>query len=114
MSDANPHISGRALGVLISGRGSNLQALVDAVRDGRLDATIAVVISNRADAPGLVRARDAGIDAIAIDHRAFPSREDFERAMIGELRGRGVSLFSAARAPPTRPLPPLVGPAPRA
>ncbi|PYR78202.1 MAG: phosphoribosylglycinamide formyltransferase [Acidobacteria bacterium] len=96
MSDANPHISGRALGVLISGRGSNLQALVDAVRDGRLDATIAVVISNRADAPGLVRARDAGIDAIAIDHRAFPSREDFERAMIGELRGRGVSLVCLA------------------
>ncbi|PYR58396.1 MAG: phosphoribosylglycinamide formyltransferase [Acidobacteria bacterium] len=72
------------------------QTRTSPVRDGRLDATIAVVISNRADAPGLVRARDAGIDAIAIDHRAFPSREDFERAMIGELRGRGVSLVCLA------------------
>ena len=52
----------RTLGVLISGRGSNLQALIDAIADGALDARIAVVISNRADAAGLTRAREAGID----------------------------------------------------
>ena len=52
--------SGRRIGVLISGRGSNLQALIDAIADGRLDAEIAVVVSNRPDAHGLERARAAG------------------------------------------------------
>ena len=49
------------IAVLVSGRGSNLQSIIDAVADGRLDATIALVVSNKADAYGLVRARDAGI-----------------------------------------------------
>jgi len=76
----------RTLGVLISGRGSNLQAIVDAIREGRLDARIAVVISNRADAYGLERARAAGIEALCISHRAFPTREAFEAALVAELR----------------------------
>jgi phosphoribosylglycinamide formyltransferase-1 len=54
----------RRLGVLISGRGSNLQALIDAIADGRLNASIAIVISNREDAAGLDRARAAGIEAV--------------------------------------------------
>ncbi|HSK09948.1 MAG TPA: phosphoribosylglycinamide formyltransferase [Vicinamibacterales bacterium] len=86
----------RTLGVLISGRGSNLQAIIDAVRDGRLDARIAVVISNRADAYGLARAGAAGIEALCLGHRDFPSREDYDRALVRELRARGVDLVCLA------------------
>jgi phosphoribosylglycinamide formyltransferase 1 len=84
------------LGVLISGRGSNLQALIDAIADGRLDATIAVVISNVADAAGLARARAAGIEAIAISHRGWPTRDDFDREIVRQLQARGVSLVCLA------------------
>jgi phosphoribosylglycinamide formyltransferase-1 len=86
----------RRLGILISGRGSNLQAIIDAIRDGRLDATIAVVISNRAEAPGLDRARDAGIETLCISHRAFPTRDDFERTLVYELKQREVGLVCLA------------------
>jgi phosphoribosylglycinamide formyltransferase-1 len=86
----------RRLGVLISGRGSNLQALIDAIHDGRLNATIAVVISNRADAAGLERARKAGIEAVCIDHRTFPSRDEHDRAVVRELRARDVGLVCLA------------------
>lgn len=86
----------RRLGVLISGRGSNLQAIIDATRDGRLDAVVAIVVSNRADAPGLQRARDAGIPTAVIDHRAFPSREAFDRALADELRRHDVALVCLA------------------
>ena len=86
----------RRLGVLISGRGSNLQALIDAVADGRLQATIAVVISNRADAAGLERARRAGIETLHIDHRAFRSRADHDRAVARELQARNVGLVCLA------------------
>jgi phosphoribosylglycinamide formyltransferase-1 len=86
----------RRLGVLISGRGSNLQALVDAIQDGRLEATIAVVISNRADAKGLQRARHAGIEAVSIDHRGFTSRDDHDRAVARELQARDVGLVCLA------------------
>lgn len=86
----------RRLGVLISGRGSNLQALIDAVGDGRLEATIAVVISNREDAQGLARAREAGIEAICISHKGWPSRADYDRALIEALRAREVGLVCLA------------------
>jgi phosphoribosylglycinamide formyltransferase-1 len=86
----------RRLGVLISGRGSNLQALIDATREGRLDAEIAVVISNRPDAAGLDRARDAGIDTRVVNHRAFATREAFEGALVAELRARRVGLVCLA------------------
>lgn len=86
----------QTIGVLISGRGSNLQALIDAIAEGRLDTRIGVVISNRAEAPGLARARDAGLEAIVVDHRAFASREQFDRAVVEELRARGVSLVCLA------------------
>ena len=88
--------SDRRLGVLISGRGSNLQALIDAIRSGALDATIAVVISNRADAPGLDRARRAGIETLVIDHRGWATRDDFDQALVRELRARGVRLVCLA------------------
>jgi phosphoribosylglycinamide formyltransferase 1 len=86
----------RTLGVLISGRGSNLQALIDAIAEGRLRAAIGVVISNRADAAGLERARASGIRAVAIEHRGFPSREAFEAAVVDELRAAGVRLVCLA------------------
>lgn len=86
----------RRLAVLISGRGSNLQALIDAIRDGRLDASIAVVISNREDAAGLERARRAGIEALCISHRGWPVRDDYDRALVHELRSREVRLVCLA------------------
>ncbi len=86
----------RRLGVLISGRGSNLQALIRAVQDGRLDATIAVVISNVDGAPGLEHARQAGIETVTVSHRGWPSRDDFDRRLVEELRARDVSLVCLA------------------
>jgi len=86
----------RRIGVLISGRGSNLQAIIEAVADGRLDATIAVVISNRASAAGLVRAQDAGIETLVLDHKAYAARADYDRVLASELRARGVSLVCLA------------------
>jgi phosphoribosylglycinamide formyltransferase-1 len=86
----------RRLGVLISGRGSNLQALIDAVQGGRLDASIAIVISNRANAAGLERARRAGIEAICISHRGWPSRDAYDAALAKELKARDVGLVCLA------------------
>lgn len=86
----------RRLGVLISGRGSNLQAIVDAISGGRLDATIALVVSNRAGAGGLERARRAGLETLVLGHEGFPSREDYDRALVAALKARGVSLVCLA------------------
>jgi phosphoribosylglycinamide formyltransferase-1 len=86
----------RTLGVLISGRGSNLQAIIDAVAAGTLDARIGVVISNRAEAAGLERARRAGIETLCLAHRDYPSRADYDRALVGALRARGVGLVCLA------------------
>jgi phosphoribosylglycinamide formyltransferase-1 len=86
----------RRLGILISGRGSNLKAIIDAIASGRLDATIAVVISNRADAPGLEHARHAGIETLVIGHRDFATREDYDRVLVRELQARGVTLVCLA------------------
>lgn len=92
----NPRMTNRRLGVLISGRGSNLQAIIDAIADGRLDATIAIVISNRPGAQGLDRAKAAGIETLTLDHKAFASRAEFDRAMADELRSRDVALICLA------------------
>ena len=86
----------RTLGVLISGRGSNLQAIIDAVARGTLDARIAVVISNQAGAAGLDRARKAGIETLTISHRDFAAREDFDRVLVERLQARGVGLVCLA------------------
>jgi phosphoribosylglycinamide formyltransferase-1 len=86
----------RNIGVLISGRGSNLQAIIDAIRDGRLDARLAIVISNRSDAYGLERAREAGVDTLVRDHKAWPSREAYEAVLVEDLRARNVDLVCLA------------------
>jgi phosphoribosylglycinamide formyltransferase 1 len=86
----------RRLGVLISGRGSNLQAIIDAVQSRRLDATIALVISNRAEAAGLARAREAGIEAIYVNPRDHADRDAYDRALVDALRQRDVGLVCLA------------------
>ena len=86
----------RRLGVLISGRGSNLQALIDAVHTGRLDATIAVVISNQAGAPGLELARRALIETVVLDHREWASRDAYDAALADALHVRDVGLVCLA------------------
>ena len=86
----------RRLGVLISGRGSNLQSLIDAIASGRLNAAIAVVISNIDGAAGLQRARAAGIETITISHRGWASRDEYDQALARELKARNVALVCLA------------------
>jgi phosphoribosylglycinamide formyltransferase 1 len=86
----------RRLGILISGRGSNLQSIIDAIRDGRLNATIAIVISNRPEAHGLQRARDAGIPTSCIRHKDYTDRDAYDRELVRELRASHVDLVCLA------------------
>lgn len=86
----------RRIGVLVSGRGSNLQALINAIDGGRLDATVAVVISNVADAPALTRAKKAGIETLVIPHSGWPSREAFDERLAAALVDRQVRLVCLA------------------
>ena len=87
---------GRRIGVLVSGRGSNLQALIDAVAEGRLQATIGVVISNVAGVGALARAAAAGIETVVISHTGWPSREDFDERVAQALRDREIALVCLA------------------
>ena len=84
------------VGVLISGRGSNLQALIDACAAPGFPARIAIVVSNKADAHGLTRAEQAGIPTAVVDHKAYPDRESFDRAVDKALRAAGVELVCLA------------------
>jgi phosphoribosylglycinamide formyltransferase 1 len=84
------------LGILISGRGSNLQAIIDAIADGRVNARIAVVISNRAEAAGVARARAAGIKTVVLDHRAHRTRAEYDRALAAELQACNIDLVCLA------------------
>ncbi len=87
---------GRTLGVLISGRGTNLQAILDAIKEGRLDARVGVVVSNRADARGLERAQKVDVPTAVIDHEAFDSREAFDERLLEELRKYEVDVVCLA------------------
>ncbi len=80
-SDALTAGSGKRLAVLISGRGSNLKALIDACADGRISGRVITVISNRPGAPGLEFAHAAGIAHAVVDHREYPDREAFDQAL---------------------------------
>ncbi len=86
----------RRLGVLISGRGSNLQSIIDAIRRGELAATIAVVVSNRPEAVGLLRAREAGLDAVCLQQKDFADRVAYDAAVAGVLRDHSVDLVCLA------------------
>jgi phosphoribosylglycinamide formyltransferase-1 len=85
----------KRLGVLVSGRGSNLQALIDAAREGRLGGRVEVVVSNVEAAPALDRARQAGIPAVFRDHRGR-RREDYDRELLSVLRAHAADLVCLA------------------
>jgi phosphoribosylglycinamide formyltransferase-1 len=84
------------LGVLVSGSGTNLQAILDAVAKGQLSAKIGVVLSNVATAKGLERARSAGVPTVVLDHKKYPSREAFDAAVVEALRAHGVTCVVLA------------------
>jgi phosphoribosylglycinamide formyltransferase-1 len=86
----------RRLGVLISGRGSNLQSIVDAIESGALDASIALVLSNRPNAAGVQRAREAGLAAISLSARDYPDRDAYDLAVADLLREHDVGLVCLA------------------
>jgi phosphoribosylglycinamide formyltransferase-1 len=84
------------VGVLISGRGSNLQALIEACAPADFPAEIRLVVSNRADAPGLARAASAGIPAGVIPHDDYPTRDAFDNALDAALEAAGIELVCLA------------------
>jgi len=89
-------MSGLKVGVLISGRGSNLQALMAACATPGFPADIVLVVSNKSDAQGLDHARAAGIETAVIEHGGFPDRESFDRQVDEKLRSSGVELVCLA------------------
>ena len=84
------------IGVLCSGRGSNLASIIEAIERGEIRAEIAVVIADKADAYALERAREKGIPAVAVIYRDYAERADFERALLTELHTHGVTLVVLA------------------
>lgn len=91
----SPKKRGR-VAVLLSGRGSNFRALHDAMQEGRINADIVLVFSNKADAPGLQIARERGLETLYLDPKAFPSREAYDEAIVEELKKREVDLVCLA------------------
>ncbi len=85
-----------ALGILVSGSGSNMESILKAIADGRLDAECKVVISNRPDALALSRAEKAGVKSVALDHKKYASREEFDAALVQTLREKGVEWIALA------------------
>lgn len=86
----------RRVAILISGRGSNMVSLIEAASQPDFPAEIALVLSNRPDAAGLERAREAGIATCVIDHKAHPTREDFEQAMDAALNEHDIAFICLA------------------
>ena len=84
------------LGVLASGSGTNLQAIIENCQEGAIDASIALVLTNNPDAGALERAGKAGIPTQCINHREFNSREDFDRAVVAALQAADVELVVLA------------------
>jgi phosphoribosylglycinamide formyltransferase-1 len=84
------------LAVLVSGSGSNLQAIIDAAERGEIPARVGLVLSNKADAYGLVRARKHGIPTEVVDHRAFGSREEFDARLVELIRSCRADLVCLA------------------
>jgi len=86
----------RRLAVLISGRGSNLRAILDAIAAGSLDAAIAIVISNKRDAEGLSHARAAGVESVHLAPGGYPDRDGYDRAIVDTLRPLDIGLVCLA------------------
>lgn len=91
-----PPFHRRTLGVLISGRGSNLQSIIDAIAEGVLEARLSLVISNKASAAGLDRAHRAGVETLVVNHREFATRDEFDERLARELTARDVELVCLA------------------
>jgi phosphoribosylglycinamide formyltransferase-1 len=89
-------VNKKSLVVLISGSGSNLQAIIDAVASKQINASISAVISNRPSAYGLERATKANIKTIVIDHAKFTQREDFDAALSGHINDLKPNLIALA------------------
>ena len=85
-----------AIAVLISGSGSNLQAILNASERGEIPCRVGIVISNKADAYGLVRAEKHGVPTEVVDHRGFPNREEFDAKLVETIRGSGAELVCLA------------------
>lgn len=85
----------RRLGILLSGRGSNFEAIARSIAEGRLDAEIGVVISNRPDAPGLARAAELGLHAVCIPSKGI-DRQEYDRKVVETLREHDVELVCLA------------------
>lgn len=86
----------KKIGVLVSGRGTNLQAIIDAIEKKELDAEISVVISNKSDAFALERAKKHCIPSVVISHKDFDKREDFEKELVNALEKSGVDFIVLA------------------
>jgi phosphoribosylglycinamide formyltransferase-1 len=91
----SPRKRGR-VAVFLSGRGSNFMAIQEAVGRGEIDAAIGLVFSNKADAPGLIKARELGLETLFLDPKLFPTREEYDRAIIDEVKRRGIDLICLA------------------
>ena len=85
-----------AIAVLISGSGSNLQAILNASERGEIPCRVGIVISNKGDAYGLVRAEKHGVPTEVVDHRGFPNREEFDAKLVEIIRGNGAELVCLA------------------
>jgi phosphoribosylglycinamide formyltransferase-1 len=84
------------IAVFISGRGRNLQALIEAEREHRLGGRIALVVSNDPDAAGLSYASEAGIEILVMPHRGYPNRESYDQALVQSLRQRDIAFVCLA------------------
>jgi phosphoribosylglycinamide formyltransferase-1 len=91
----SPQKHGRIM-VMISGRGSNFKAIHDAIQAGRINAEIALVFSNREEAPGLGIARERGLETLALNSKLYPDKEEYDRAIVRAARERGVDLICLA------------------
>jgi phosphoribosylglycinamide formyltransferase 1 len=84
------------IAVLISGRGSNMQSIVEACKRGLIQAQVSLVLSNRAEAPGLEFARSQNIETVVLPHKAFPIREEYDRQVVDILHQKQVDLICLA------------------
>ncbi len=84
------------IGVLVSGRGTNLQAIIDAIENGQVDARIVLVLSDQPDAPALDRANKHGIESMWLDPKQFSGKMEYDRAVAGKLKEKGVDLVCLA------------------
>jgi phosphoribosylglycinamide formyltransferase 1 len=91
----SPNKRGR-IAVLLSGRGSNFLSIHHAIREGRIDADIVLVLSNKPDAPGLAAARERGLETLYLDPKLFSNREDYDQAIVERLRQKDVDLVCLA------------------